>query len=70
MCWSTRDRSPLLDLKTGELVVSFKGTVRSERDSAAIRTTLPVPAGAALFYYEIRVVEAGRERCACALSLV
>ena len=59
--WDPKDKCKFLALDEGKLRVSYKGTGKYDTDAAAIRTDRPVPPACGLFYFEVHIVDKGRD---------
>ncbi|TKA55790.1 hypothetical protein B0A53_02928 [Rhodotorula sp. CCFEE 5036] len=58
--WNPDDRCALLDLTSDALGVSFAGSAKNgDRDAAAVRANRPVPSQAAVYYFEIKILDKG-----------
>ncbi|KWU42988.1 SPRY-domain-containing protein [Rhodotorula sp. JG-1b] len=58
--WNPDDRCALLDLTSDALGVSFAGSAKNgDRDAAAVRTNRPVPSQAAVYYFEVKILDKG-----------
>eukprot|EP01102_Stenamoeba_stenopodia_P002199 TRINITY_DN11980_c0_g1_i1.p1 TRINITY_DN11980_c0_g1~~TRINITY_DN11980_c0_g1_i1.p1 ORF type:complete len:423 (-),score=89.33 TRINITY_DN11980_c0_g1_i1:31-1299(-) len=61
LTWSPKDKASSLELSFGYLRVSYKGAGKYDSDAAAVRTTQPVPPSCGIFFYEVRIVNKGRD---------
>lgn len=61
LTWSTKDKSSSIDLSSGCLRVTYKGAGKYDSDAAAVRTTLPVPPSCGIFFFEVTIVNKGRD---------
>lgn len=60
--WDVQARGPSMRyLDVSGLRVRYKGPGSDDRDAAAIRTDHPVPASCPLYYFEIEIVNRGRD---------
>lgn len=50
-----------LSLSHNNLRVHYKGSGKTGKEAAAVRTHLPIPAACGVYYYEVKVVSKGRE---------
>ena len=58
--WDPDDRCALLDLTSDALGVSFAGSAKNgDRDAAAVRANRPVPSQAAVYYFEVKILDKG-----------
>lgn len=58
--WNPDDRCALLDLTSDALGVSFAGSAKNgDRDAAAVRANRPVPSQAAVYYFEVKILDKG-----------
>ena len=61
-CWDTLGRGPSMRyLDISGLRVRYKGPGSDDRDAAAIRADQPVPTSCPLYYFEIEIVNKGRD---------
>lgn len=59
--WCSKDKCEYLELTKKNLCLKYQGPGKRNEDAAAARTLFPVPTGCAIFYFEIKVVSAGRD---------
>ncbi|GJQ08605.1 hypothetical protein GpartN1_g396.t1 [Galdieria partita] len=59
--WCNKDKCEYLELTKKNLCLKYQGPGKRNEDAAAARTLFPVPSCCALFYFEIKVVSAGRD---------
>jgi len=59
--WCNKDKCEYLELTKKNLCLKYQGPGKRNEDAAAARTLFPVPSGCAIFYFEIKVVSAGRD---------
>ncbi|TPX34232.1 hypothetical protein SmJEL517_g03082 [Synchytrium microbalum] len=59
--WSVKERNSMLELERGNLRVAYKGSGKSDSDAAAIRSNYPMPPQSGIFYYEIEIINKGRD---------
>lgn len=58
--WNPDDKCALLDLTSDALGVSFAGSAKNgDRDAAAVRANRPVPSQAAVYYFEVKILDKG-----------
>eukprot|EP00912_Choanoflagellata_sp_UC4_P001560 UC4_evm1s991 len=58
--WDNRDKSPLLSMVHG-LRVKYRGQGDSEKDAVSVRANRPLPPACGLYYYEIKIINRGRQ---------
>jgi Ran-binding protein 9/10 len=59
---ATGARSPALRfLQISGTRVKYVGPGSDDRDAASVRTNVPVPSHSSLFYYEVEIVNRGRD---------
>ncbi|OUM63879.1 hypothetical protein PIROE2DRAFT_43076 [Piromyces sp. E2] len=58
--WNPKDKCALLELSKGNLRVSYNGTGKTDGDAAAVRANYPMPYQCGLFYFEVTIINKGR----------
>lgn len=58
---SPEDRSNRIEVDSEGVVVKYVGPGRSDSDAAAIRSTIPVPPQVGIYYFEMKVINRGRD---------
>jgi len=58
--WNPKDKCSLLELSKGNLRVSYNGTGKTDGDAAAVRANYPMPYQCGLFYFEVTIINKGR----------
>eukprot|EP00871_Galdieria_phlegrea_P004101 jgi/Galph1/4692/GphlegSOOS_G3390.1 len=59
--WCNKDKCEYLELSKKNTCLKYQGPGKRNEDAAAARTTFPVPNSCAIFYFEIRILSAGRD---------
>ncbi|SCV71321.1 BQ2448_2909 [Microbotryum intermedium] len=61
-CFDDNDKCALIDLSSDGLTVSFSGSAKyGDRDAAAVRTNRPIPPQAAVYYFEVTILDKGAQ---------
>lgn len=60
-CWSALDRNANVQIDEDGLVARYVGPGKTESDAAAVRSNRCIPQQCGLFYFEISVVDRGRD---------
>ena len=58
---SSRDKSPWILLSDSGLKASYNGMGKSDADAAAVRSNLTIPSRLGVYYYEVLIVDKGRD---------
>lgn len=62
LAWSTKDKANYITLSENNLKVHYKANNRQgQKTAASVRATHSVPESCLLYYYEIRIINKGRE---------
>ena len=61
LSWSTKDKASSITLSDDNLKVNYKGIGKNHKDAASVRAEKPIPQSCLLYYYEIKVVNKGRD---------
>ncbi|CAG8465491.1 2339_t:CDS:2 [Ambispora gerdemannii] len=59
--WSADDKCNFLELSADKLSVSYAGTGKADTDAAAIRANYPIPPQCGVFYFEVDIINKGKE---------
>ena len=59
--WSQQHRYHMIDLSADRLTATYAGPGKADSDASAVRANRPIPPSAGCFYFEIEIVDRGRE---------
>eukprot|EP00128_Syssomonas_multiformis_P017080 Colp12_sorted_trinity150504_noHs@2266 len=59
--WNQKDKNQFLDLTHNSLRVHYKGQGKDDTQAAAVRANHPIPSACGVYYYEVRVIDKGRD---------
>lgn len=59
--WSVKDKFSFLVLSQNNQKVHYKGGGKNHKDAASVRATHPIPAACGVYYFEIKVLNKGRD---------
>jgi hypothetical protein len=59
--WNSKDKCSHLVVKGNGMVVEYTGTGKSDHDAGTVRANYPITPSCGIFYYEIRVLDKGRD---------
>lgn len=59
--FNPEDRSNRIEVESGGKVIKYVGPGRNDSDAAAIRSNIPVPPQVGIYYFEVKVVNRGRD---------
>lgn len=59
--WSTKDKYQHVSLNNNALRVTYKGPGKTQKDAASVRATFPIPPACGLYYFELKIVDRGRD---------
>ena len=60
-CWSSKDKYSFIGLSQNNLRVHYKGHGKNHKDAASVRPTHPIPSACGLYYYEVKIVNKGKD---------
>ncbi|KAL1245134.1 Ran-binding protein [Trichinella spiralis] len=59
--WNPKDKYQYLGLSLSNLRVHYKGAGKTHKDAAAVRSNCPIPAACGLYYFEVKIINKGRD---------
>ena len=59
--WNESDKYHALHLSRNNLRVTCKGPGRNDKDTGSVRADHPIPALCGIYYYEVKIVNKGRD---------
>jgi hypothetical protein len=60
--WNTREKYTSLELASPNFLrVMYRGPGKTDQDAASIRANVPIPPEMGVFYYEVKIVNKGKE---------